>query len=188
MIYKFVTFAAAMALLSGCGTIVRGTTEDIAINATPSHARITTTMGQNCTGSCIVKVARSKSFTVTADAEGYETQSVAVNSTLSGGGAAGLAGNVIFGGVIGIGVDAVSGAAYDHSPNPVRIDLRPISGARSYEPPRMPRYSETPRRSQEPRYSDAPRVSAPARSSEGGYRYDDQLGLVRNHPYGDGVH
>jgi hypothetical protein len=40
--------------------------------------------------------------------------------------AGGFAGNVIIGGVIGMGVDAVSGATLDHYPNPATIVLEPV--------------------------------------------------------------
>jgi hypothetical protein len=42
---------------------------------------------------------------------------------MSGGGGAGMAGNVIFGGLIGAGVDATSGALKKLEPNPVVIQL-----------------------------------------------------------------
>jgi hypothetical protein len=40
-------------------------------------------------------------------------------------GAAGFAGNILAGGLIGMGVDAATGAAQDHKPNPVIVTLRP---------------------------------------------------------------
>jgi hypothetical protein len=40
-------------------------------------------------------------------------------------GAAGFAGNVIAGGLIGMGVDAATGAATDHKPTPVIVTLQP---------------------------------------------------------------
>jgi hypothetical protein len=41
-------------------------------------------------------------------------------------GAAGFAGNVLAGGLVGMGVDAVTGAAQDHKPNPVIVTLQPV--------------------------------------------------------------
>ncbi|WP_210247459.1 hypothetical protein [Neoaquamicrobium microcysteis] len=45
---------------------------------------------------------------------------------MSGGGAAGLAGNILIGGVIGAGVDVATGATLDHHPNPANIYLVPL--------------------------------------------------------------
>jgi hypothetical protein len=73
-----------------------------------------------------VKVSRKKTFTVHAAKEGYKPGQVFVDTKMSGKGAAGLAGNLLVGGVIGVGVDAVSGATLDHDPNPVTIRLVPV--------------------------------------------------------------
>lgn len=43
---------------------------------------------------------------------------------MSDAGTAGMIGNVVFGGVIGVGVDATSGATLDLYPNPVRVTLK----------------------------------------------------------------
>ena len=56
---------------------------------------------------------------------GYVDERIDVKTQIAGSGAAGFAGNVILGGVVGMGVDAATGATYEHSPNPVRAVLRP---------------------------------------------------------------
>lgn len=114
---------ASAAILSGCGTITRGSSEDVAINVTPADAAVRLSNGMQCTGSCVVKIARKDSFTVTASAPGYAPQTVAVTTRVSGGGGATMAGNILVGGIIGAGVDAASGASLDHHPNPVVINL-----------------------------------------------------------------
>jgi len=47
-----------------------------------------------------------------------------VTHKTAGSGAAGVAGNVILGGVIGLGVDAVTGASQDLVPNPLEVTLQ----------------------------------------------------------------
>ena len=67
---------------------------------------------------------------VTVTKTGFETESFALDPQVSGEGAgAGILGNALIGGVIGVGVDAVSGATLDHCPNPVRFALRPVHAA-----------------------------------------------------------
>jgi len=56
----------------------------------------------------------------------YLDASIPVSTRVSGGGGLGMAGNVVFGGIIGGGVDIASGALYDHFPNPVALILTPI--------------------------------------------------------------
>ena len=122
---RFLVLISAILLLSGCGSIVRGTSEDVAINASPTGTKIHTSNGYQCETSCVLKIPRKDAFTITASKSGYQTETVNVTTEVSGGGAAGMAGNILLGGVIGIGVDAATGAAFDHKPNPVMIVLEP---------------------------------------------------------------
>ena len=62
-------------------------------------------------------------------APGYEEQRVDVKTKLAGTGAAGFAGNIVAGGVVGMVVDASTGATLEHSPNPVSVMLRPLAAA-----------------------------------------------------------
>lgn len=124
---RVVLVLALAATTAGCGTIVRGSSEPVAFNSDPSGAVVQTTLGAGCSATpCQLQVDRKKSFTATFSKDGYKPQSVQVMTEISGGGAAGFAGNIVAGGVIGMGVDAISGAALDHKPNPVHVTLEPI--------------------------------------------------------------
>lgn len=124
------TAILAVLLLAGCASVTRGTNEDVRIETTPADAVITTSLGNGCPSSpCMVSVKRKQEFTVTATRAGYETAIVEVKTKVSGKGAAGFAGNVVAGGVIGMGVDAANGAALDHVPNPVIIVMTPTGTA-----------------------------------------------------------
>ncbi|GMG85445.1 hypothetical protein LNKW23_46650 [Paralimibaculum aggregatum] len=127
MIGKFLPVALALPLLGGCATITRGASEDVRFVSDPPGAAVTTTTGAGCTTPCEISIARRETFTATFRMEGREER-VFVDTVVAGGGAAGVAGNLLFGGLIGIGVDAATGAALDHVPNPVRVafaGLRP---------------------------------------------------------------
>lgn len=118
---------ATITALSGCGSITRGTTEKVTITASPSDAKITTSTGQYCPRSpCTIEVMRRTEFTAFAEKEGYEKGSIEIRTKVVGAGAAGFAGNTVIGGVIGMGVDAATGAALDHYPNPAHTELRPL--------------------------------------------------------------
>src|SRR5437764_870790 len=56
---------------------------------------------------------------------GYGPPVVELTKEIPGAGAAGFAGHVLAGGLIGMGVDAYNGAAQDHKPNPVIVTLQP---------------------------------------------------------------
>lgn len=82
---------------------------------------------------CVVIAKRNAEITVTVNKEGYETQVIPLTREIPGSGAAGFAGNVLLGGLVGMGVDAATGAAMDHKPNPVTVTLQPVAPA---TPPR----------------------------------------------------
>lgn len=114
---------------TGCATITRGTNTAWTVESTPSAA-VRTSNGFACDATpCTFKMPRKSEFTVTISREGYETWTGQVTNEVSGGGAAGMAGNVFVGGIIGAGVDATSGAMLDLRPNPLRVTLTPKSGS-----------------------------------------------------------
>jgi hypothetical protein len=113
--------------LSDCASVTRGWTNQIQFNSSPPEAAVRTSLGHSCTTPCTLQFNRKDQFTVTFTKPGFHTEQVMVRTQLAGAGAAGVAGNVILGGVIGMGVDVASGAALEHCPNPVAVVLRPVA-------------------------------------------------------------
>jgi hypothetical protein len=124
--------AAAVALcLAGCATVTRGTTTDFKVASTPSGASVTTSTGFSCSPTpCVIKkMIRKEAFDATITLAGYKPKTAHVQSLVEGGGAAGAVGNVLVGGVIGVAVDATSGAMDDLVPNPLSVTLEPVDTA-----------------------------------------------------------
>ena len=71
-------------------------------------------------------LARKGEYRVEIRKKGYEPATVSIKNKVAGGGAAGMAGNVILGGIIGAGVDAGTGAMLNLIPNPVDVQLIPV--------------------------------------------------------------
>lgn len=119
--------AAGLVLLavmgSGCATITRGRSQAWTVDSTPSGATVSLSNGERCETPCTLKLRRKYPFTVEICKVGYHTVSTTVQSQISGAGAAGMAGNVLIGGVIGAGVDAGTGATKDLKPNPLTVQL-----------------------------------------------------------------
>ncbi len=136
---------ALCAILGGCASVTRGTTETISVASTPSGAEAVISgleTPTTCTTPCAVVAKRNADISVTVRKSGYEPETVELTKEVPATGAAGFAGNVIAGGLIGMGVDAVTGAATDHRPNPVIVTLKPIAPPPS---PRRPRRDQIPR-------------------------------------------
>lgn len=110
---------------SGCATVIRGTTGNVGFNSSPSGAEVHTSNGLGCVTPCTLTMKKNEEFIVTFTKPGFIPQQVEVKREIVGGGVAATAGNVILGGLIGIGVDAATGAGYDHVPNPVSVILQP---------------------------------------------------------------
>ena len=126
----------ALVATSGCATVTRGRTEGFGIISNPPGATATLSTGQVCLTPCSIPVKRKGDITVTFDKEGYQQMVVTVGNKLSGGGAAaGVLGNAVLGGLIGLGVDGITGAGMDREPNPLRVDLVPIDSDQSPEAP-----------------------------------------------------
>src|SRR6266478_2929351 len=120
---------ALAAALGGCASVTRGTTENISISSTPSGADATISGLDNptaCVTPCAIVAKRSADISISFAKQGFETEVVTLTKEVPATGAAGFAGNVIAGGLVGMGVDAVTGAAQDHKPNPVIVTLKPI--------------------------------------------------------------
>ena len=87
-------------LSSGCATVTRGTTQEIAVDSTPQGARVETTGGAAYTTPFAVKLKRNISHSLAFTKAGYQPAKAVVTPAISGGGAAGMAGNIMVGGII----------------------------------------------------------------------------------------
>lgn len=127
MYSKSMLIALASILVSGCASITRGTKEVFVVDSTPQDAEVRLSSGQVGRTPASFEVGRRDTLTVFVSKPGYKSRTLIVQSEVGGGGAAGMAGNVLFGGIIGAGVDAGTGAMYEHKPNPLMVQLEPES-------------------------------------------------------------
>jgi len=115
---------APLALLGACATLVNGTSQTVTVSTTPPAAsctldRMGARVGAISATPGSVHLDKSKNdLSVTCSKEGFQTASVAHASSFSGA----TFGNIIAGGVIGVIVDAASGANYSY-PADIRIDM-----------------------------------------------------------------
>jgi hypothetical protein len=148
----------AALILCGCASVVRGTSEQVQFDSVPAGAQMRSIVKYDCGGPCplgtdrtgnylteeqmktplesgpacvtpcIAQVPRNQELIVTFSKPGYESQTVPLRPVVSGAGAAGMAGNIVLGGVVGAVVDTGTGAAMDHQPNPLKVVLKPLRG------------------------------------------------------------
>tara|TARA_B110000003_G_C16584540_1_gene509365 strand:+ start:805 stop:1191 length:387 start_codon:yes stop_codon:yes gene_type:complete len=120
---SFILAAFSIALFPSCASITRGTTENFTVNSTPQAATVELSTGQSGETPATFKVPRKGTISGTISKSGYKTRNFSVPSSISGAGGTAMAGNIIFGGLIGAAVDAGSGAMHEHTPNPLNVTL-----------------------------------------------------------------
>src|SRR3954469_19971313 len=105
MIRRLILAAAIVAPCLGCASVTRGTTESISIASTPSGATADVSgleVPTTCVTPCVVQAKRNADITVSIAKEGYQPQVVPLTKEVPGSGAAGFAGNVLVGGLVGM--------------------------------------------------------------------------------------
>lgn len=113
----------ASVLCSGCATITRGTTQQIAVDSHPQGAKVTTESGLTVVTPAAIELKRNQSHYLSCTKEGYKEAKQVLTPAVASGGAAGMAGNILVGGLIGAAIDSGSGAMYDLTPSRVFFHL-----------------------------------------------------------------
>jgi predicted small secreted protein len=109
----------ACLFLVGCGTIIHGGGQDVSIASEPSGATVEVDGTEVGDTPLTKSLDRGSQHTVEISMEGYESEQVVVEKNVSGW----VAGNIVFGGLIGLVVDASTGGMYKLSPTQVRQTL-----------------------------------------------------------------
>lgn len=133
---KAIILVAALATTTGCATVIRGTKETSKFESIPAGATVsvesisTDKLGPfTCVTPCALELKRKREWNVVFALDGYKPVTGQLTPKVTGGGVASGAGNVIAGGIIGIGVDAGTGANLDLRPNPMVAKLEPLDSA-----------------------------------------------------------
>jgi hypothetical protein len=119
---------AGALLLGGCATITKGTTQNVVVDTpgvTGATCTVTTASGPQTvsTPGVFILAKSSAALPVRCSKPGYQEGGGVLGSTFE----AMTAGNLIVGGVIGIGVDAMSGAMNKY-PDQISVPMIPIPG------------------------------------------------------------
>jgi hypothetical protein len=107
-------------LLTSCATIMHGTTEKVGISSNPTDAEVWVDnqfVGKSPT---IVQMTRKDNHFVRIELKGYEPYEITLERQLSGW----VFGNIVFGGFIGLAVDAVTGGLYHLTPQQIQAEMR----------------------------------------------------------------
>lgn len=117
---RTVVIAASLLSAAACGTIVHGSNQSIGVNSTPAGANITVDGQSMGTTPATLTLARKNAHTLRLDLAGYAPYEMQLERKMSGW----VWGNILFGGVVGVIVDASTGAMYRLSPDAVEAGLQ----------------------------------------------------------------
>lgn len=106
--------------LTSCATIMHGSRQSIGIASNPTDASVWVDQCYTGNTPLIVEMTRQDNHHVRLELEGYQPYEINFSRQISGW----VFGNVVFGGVIGLAVDAVSGGIYRLTPEQVQVELR----------------------------------------------------------------
>jgi hypothetical protein len=116
---------SASLLLNACGSIMHGGTQDVGISSSPTGATVKLNSGMTGQTPFVAKLSRKENHVVNVTAPGYAPADLTLTRGVSGW----VWGNLVFGGLIGLGVDAMTGGLYKLTPEQLSTTLAKQTGA-----------------------------------------------------------
>lgn len=109
---------SALAVAS-CASIIHGTRQDVGISSVPTGATVVIDNAQTGTTPFVAKLTRKDSHIVRITLPGYQPDDLTLTRGVSGW----VWGNIVFGGLIGLAVDAIDGGMYKLTPQQLTATL-----------------------------------------------------------------
>lgn len=107
-------------ILTNCGTIMQGSKQQVGISSNPSNADVSINGQSKGTTPVSVDLKRKDSHMIRLELAGYEPYETTLTRKTSGW----VWGNIVFGGLIGLAVDAAAGGMYKLTPEQISAEFR----------------------------------------------------------------
>ena len=104
----------------GCASIMHGTTQKVGISSSPTGAKVSIDNMPLGNTPLFADLKRGEEHVVTIEMPGYEKSQLTLTKNVSGW----VWGNIVFGGIIGLAVDAIDGGLYNLSPEQLDAEMR----------------------------------------------------------------
>lgn len=108
-----------VAYLSGCATIINGTSQKIQVTSSPSGATVQVDGKARYETPVKLRLERRIDHTLVFTKEGYDSHTVKIMHVIS----EAVAGNTLLGGPLGWVFDIFAGTQYKLVPSPVHVDM-----------------------------------------------------------------
>lgn len=117
--------AASALTLSACASIMHGTSQDVGISSSPTGATVTVDNSAKAQTPYVANLSRKDNHVIHVAADGYAPADLTLTRSTSGW----VWGNIVFGGLIGLAVDAMTGGLYNLSPEQLTTTLAKQTGS-----------------------------------------------------------
>ncbi len=125
MIYRTLCLVGFITVTTSCGTIINSTTQSVSINSNPSGATISINGQNRGTTPAVIELKRKDAHVVRIELQGYNPYELALTRSVSGW----VWGNIVFGGLIGLVIDASTGGMYMLKPEQITADMKTMASA-----------------------------------------------------------
>jgi len=105
--------------LTGCASIMHGTSQEVGISSAPTGASVSINGVDYGKTPLVAKLKRKDNHVIKIELAGYEPYETTLTRKVSGW----VWGNIVFGGLIGLVVDAMTGGIYKLTPEQVEAAL-----------------------------------------------------------------
>ncbi len=123
---RFLALALVVGLAgAACATIMQGTSQELSIGSSPTGARVIVDGSQAGKTPFVAKLKRKEKHVVRLELDGYKPFEMALSRSTSGW----VWGNLIFGGLPGLAIDAITGGLYKLKPEQVQATLESATTA-----------------------------------------------------------
>lgn len=120
VVAQVVALCLASVSMVSCATIMHQTKQDVGIASTPTGASVAIDNKPYGKTPLVAELKRKENHFVKVELPGYETFELAITHKVSGW----IWGNIAFGGLIGLAIDAISGGMYKLTPDQVVAQLQ----------------------------------------------------------------
>lgn len=124
---------STIGFLVACATIIHGTTQGVGVSSTPSSASVAIDNMPRGMTPLIADLSRSDNHIVKISLDGYSPFETTLTRSVSGW----VVGNILFGGLIGLAVDAISGGLYYLTPEQIAGVLQKQNAGILYKEDRL---------------------------------------------------
>jgi uncharacterized protein YceK len=116
---RFIALSLVAASLSGCATIMHGGSQPVGISSNPTGAQVFVDNQVMGVTPVTATLSRKDHHTVRVEMPGYAPYEMKLTRGMSGW----VWGNLIFGGIPGLAIDAITGGLYKLTPDEVNASL-----------------------------------------------------------------